>query len=149
MLLVHSVGGRVERQPVVVVGRRRVKVQFHPILYRLCSLSIPLYYAYKIPLLGNLLRFLLPASRQRDPMERVLDTFDEYSPRYASRHAFPEVYRWFLEAGLRDIYIADPPVHAVARRPLPDGDDDTLWRVALQTTKASSASGVRSNAEEQ
>jgi ubiquinone/menaquinone biosynthesis C-methylase UbiE len=105
----------------------------HAILYKLCYLSIPLYYAYRIPLLGNLLRFLVPASRQRDPRERVLDTFDEYSPRYASRHAFPEVYRWFLEAGMRDIYIADPPIHAVGRLPSPEADDERLWREAVRS----------------
>jgi ubiquinone/menaquinone biosynthesis C-methylase UbiE len=107
----------------------------YPVLYKLCYLAIPLYYAYKIPLIGNLLRFLVPASRQRDSQERVLETFDEYSPRYASRHAFPEVYRWFLEAGLRDIYIADPPIHAVGRRPSSTGADDRLWREALRTAK--------------
>ncbi len=117
----------------------------HSILYRLCYLSVPLYYAYKIPLLGNLLRFLVPASRQRDPQERILDTFDEYSPRYASRHAFPEVYRWFLEAGLRDIYIADPPIHAVGRRPYTDHDDASLWRAALSSVKVTS-SGDQSSA---
>jgi SAM-dependent methyltransferase len=117
----------------------------HPILYKLCYLSVPLYYAYKIPLIGNLLRFLVPASRQRDAHERILDTFDEYSPRYASRHAFPEVYRWFLEAGLRDIYIADPPIHAVGRRPHPEHDDEALWRAAMRTAHANS-SNAQSNA---
>ena len=111
----------------------------HPILYKLCYLSIPLYYAYKVPLIGNLLRFLVPASRQRDAQERVLDTFDEYSPRYASRHAFPEAYRWFLEAGMRDVYIADPPIHAVGRLPSPNGDDERLWRTALRSAKGISA----------
>lgn len=119
----------------------------HPILYRLCYLSIPLYYVYKIPLIGNLLRFLVPASRQRDPQERVLDTFDEYSPRYASRHAFPEIYRWFLEAGMRDIYVADPPIHAVGQLPVPEGDDEALWREAIRSVRrANAGANIRSNA---
>jgi ubiquinone/menaquinone biosynthesis C-methylase UbiE len=129
-------------------GTRRRMISFyrnvtihipHPILYRLCYLSVPLYYIYKIPLIGNLLRFLVPASRQRDPQERILDTFDEYSPRFASRHAFPEVYRWFLEAGMRDIYVADPPIHAMGRLPGPGRDDEALWREALRSVRKTNA----------
>jgi SAM-dependent methyltransferase len=89
----------------------------HPVLYGLCFLAVPLYYAYKVPILGNLLRVVLPMSRQRDARERVLETFDYYSPRYQSKHTFPEVHGWFVEAGLTDIRIFDPPVRAIGRRP--------------------------------
>ncbi len=97
---------------------RRVTVRLpHPLLYGLCFLAVPLYYVYKVPLLGNLLRVLLPMSRQPDARERVLETFDAYSPRYQSTHTFPEVHGWFVEAGLTDIRILDPPVTVLGRRP--------------------------------
>jgi SAM-dependent methyltransferase len=89
----------------------------HRLLYALCFLAVPLYYVYKVPILGNLLRVVVPMSRQRDAMERVLETFDYYSPRYQSKHTFPEVHGWFVEAGLTDIRIFDPPVRVVGRLP--------------------------------
>jgi len=89
----------------------------HRLLYGLCFVAVPLYYVYKVPLLGNLLRVLIPVSRQRDARERVLETFDYYSPRYQSKHTFPEVHGWFVEAGLTDIRIFDPPVRIVGRQP--------------------------------
>jgi SAM-dependent methyltransferase len=44
---------------------------------------------------------------------RVLDTFDWYSPRYQSKHSYPEVCRWFREAGLTDV---EPLDHEVCVR---------------------------------
>jgi hypothetical protein len=76
---------------------------------------------YKVPLLGNLLRVLLPVSRQRSARERVLETFDDYSPRYQSRQTFPEVHAWFVGAGLTDIRIFNPPVTVVGKRPTAAG----------------------------
>ena len=94
------------------------------LLYAFCRLARPMYYAYKIPILGNLLRFLIPMSRQKNPRFRVLETFDEYAPRYASRHPFPEVFDWFRKAGFTDIRIFDPPVRAIGT--LPSTLDRTL-----------------------
>jgi SAM-dependent methyltransferase len=88
----------------------------HPVLYALCWLAVPMYYIYKIPLVGNAMRVLLPMSRQRDARERVLETFDDYSPPHASRHTFPEVHGWFVEAGFTDIRIYDPPIRIVGRK---------------------------------
>ena len=34
---------------------------------------------------------------------RVLNTFDAYSPRYASTHHWSEIYNWFKEANLENI----------------------------------------------
>ena len=34
---------------------------------------------------------------------RLLDTFDAYSPMYASTHTYIEVYQWFKDAGLENI----------------------------------------------
>lgn len=85
------------------------------LLHAICYLAIPMYYVYRIPLIGNLARFLLPMSRQKDPMVRVQETFDEYSPYYAWRHTFPEVHQWFLDVGIVDNAIYDPPILATGR----------------------------------
>ncbi len=93
--------------------------EMHRRLYALCFVAVPLYYVYKVPILGNLLRVVVPMSRQRSARERVLETFDYYSLRYQSKHTFPEVHGWFVEAGFRDIRIFDPPVTVIGRRPMP------------------------------
>jgi SAM-dependent methyltransferase len=80
------------------------------ILYCMCFASAPLYYIYKIPVLGHLLRNLVPISMQKRWNWRVLDTFDWYSPKYQSKHRYPEVVRWFREAGLSDMELYEPPV---------------------------------------
>lgn len=101
----------------VMDAYRRITVHLpHRLLHVLCFVAIPMYYVYKVPILGNLLRVVVPTSRQRSARERVLETFDQYSPRYQSKHTFPEVHGWFVEAGLRDIRIFDPPVTVIGRR---------------------------------
>jgi SAM-dependent methyltransferase len=49
---------------------------------------------------------------------RVLDTFDWYSPKYQSKHSYPEVCRWFREAGLTDIEPLDTEVAVRGIRPV-------------------------------
>lgn len=48
---------------------------------------------------------------------RVLDTFDWYSPVYQSKHSYPEVCRWFRDAGLTDIVPLDIDVAVRGRKP--------------------------------
>lgn len=36
--------------------------------------------------------------------------FDWYIPKYHSKHRYPEVTRWFREAGFSDLYVADGPI---------------------------------------
>ena len=48
---------------------------------------------------------------------RVLDTFDWYSPRYQSKHTYPEVCRWFRDEGLVDVRPLDPEVCVRGRKP--------------------------------
>lgn len=48
---------------------------------------------------------------------RVLDTFDWYSPRYQSKHTYPEVSRWFREAGLERVEPLDPETAVRGRKP--------------------------------
>ena len=75
----------------------------HRILYYLSSLSIPLYYLYRLPGFGSGLRFLFPMSQHPSPRWRWLDTFDWYTPKYQHKHTWPEVYLWFEEKGFGNI----------------------------------------------
>ena len=87
------------------------------LLYGLCWVAVPAYWVYKIPFLGKLLfHFLPPISKEPYWEDRVLDTFDWYSPRYQWKHTYPEVYRWFQEANLRDIHLLDVPVSLWGRK---------------------------------
>ena len=72
--------------------------------------AIPLYYLYRVPLLGPLLRLAAPISQHPDWRWRWLDTFDWYTPRYQFKYLYPEIHRWFLECGFEDIRIFDDPI---------------------------------------
>lgn len=93
----------------------------HGLLHQLCRLSVPLYYLYRIPVLGRPLRTVFPISMHPKARWRVLDTFDWYAPRYQSHHTYPEVFRWFKEAGLEDIDVLDFPVALRGTRPRQTG----------------------------
>jgi SAM-dependent methyltransferase len=88
------------------------------VLYGLCHLAVPAYYAYRVPVLRSLLHHVVPVvSHHPDPRWRILDTYDWYSPRYQSHHTYPEVHGWFKEAGLEDIEPLVEPVSMRARKP--------------------------------
>lgn len=81
------------------------------LLYALCWLALPAYYIYKIPILGKLIFYFLPPFSTEPYWEdRVLDTFDWYSPTYQWKYTYPEVYGWFQKANLTDIHLLDVPV---------------------------------------
>jgi ubiquinone/menaquinone biosynthesis C-methylase UbiE len=89
------------------------------VLYGLSHLAVPAYYAFKIPILRSVLyRFAPHVSDHPDPRWRVLDTFDWYSPRYQSRHTYPEVFEWFKSSGLVDIAVLPEPVTVRGTKPL-------------------------------
>lgn len=97
---------------------RRVTNRLPPrFLYALCHVAVPYYYLTRIPIIGSSLYRILPISLHPLWRWRVLDTFDWYSPRYQSKHTYPEVFEWFREAGLTDVEIADPPVTVSGRKP--------------------------------
>jgi hypothetical protein len=81
-----------------------------PILYVASGAAVPLYYAYRLPLLGRILQTLLPISLHPRWRWRWLDTFDWYSPRYQWKHRYPEVLAWFRAAGFTDVYAADEAI---------------------------------------
>ena len=81
-----------------------------PIMLALSTAAIPLYYVYRIPVLGKLLHLFAPISMLPDWRWRWLDTFDWYTPRYQSKHLYPEVFRWFRDNGFHDVAIFDEPI---------------------------------------
>jgi SAM-dependent methyltransferase len=105
------------RRKVITFYRKITPHLPKTVLYALCRLAGPLYYVYKVPVIGAILRTILPISHQPKRELRILETFDDYSPKYAWRHSFPEVFEWFSEAGFVDIIIKNPPVFAYGRLP--------------------------------
>lgn len=89
----------------------------HRILMQLSRAAVPLYVAHTKPILGFFTRKLLPTSMHPDPEWRVLDTFDDYSPRYRWRHTYDEVLSWFVQARLIEIEALEARVAVRARRP--------------------------------
>jgi uncharacterized protein YbaR (Trm112 family) len=79
----------------------------YKLIYYLTSLSVPLIYIYKLPFIGLALRLLFPMSQHANPRWRWLDTFDWYTPKYQHKHTWPEVYRWYIQNGLEDIYLME------------------------------------------
>jgi SAM-dependent methyltransferase len=75
------------------------------VLYMFSFIAVPLYYVYKIPVIGTIGKMVFVIPMWRDWRWRVLDTFDWYSPRYQSKHTHWEVYGWFKEARIADIAI--------------------------------------------
>jgi SAM-dependent methyltransferase/uncharacterized protein YbaR (Trm112 family) len=111
----HDVGGMQQRLSDKL---RTVTTKMSPkALYKLCYLAVPAYYLYKVPALGKLLfYFLPPVSKEPYWEDRVLDTFDWYSPFYQWKHTYPEVHKWFKEAKLTDIHVLDVPVSMWGRK---------------------------------
>jgi SAM-dependent methyltransferase len=76
----------------------------------LSSAAVPLYYVYRLPAIGPLLRVALPISMEPKWRWRWLDTFDWYTPTHQSKYLYPEVFRWFSESGFTVVDIADGPI---------------------------------------
>jgi len=78
-------------------------------VYYLSWLSIPLYYPYKIPIVGLAGQILFPVNLHPNPRWRWLNTFDWYSPKYQHKHTWPEVYGWYEENGFTDMKLLVEP----------------------------------------
>jgi SAM-dependent methyltransferase len=80
-------------------------------LMRLLSTSaIPLYFLYRLPVVGQALHTLCPISMHHDWRWRWLDTFDWYTPKYQWKLLYPEVFRLFRENGFLDIEVFDEAI---------------------------------------
>src|SRR2546428_3437040 len=76
----------------------------------LSTAAIPLYYVYRVPLLGKVLHLVCPISLHANWRRRWPDTFDSYTPRYQWKLLYPEVVRWFKERGIGEIEIFDEAI---------------------------------------
>ena len=81
-----------------------------PLVRALSTVAVPLYYVYRLPLLGKVLQFFCPISLHPDWRTRWLDTFDWYTPRYQWKLSHPQVFEWFRENGCVAIEIAREPI---------------------------------------
>jgi len=80
------------------------------VVYYASALAVPLYFLHRLPVIGRVSQVILPTNTHPDWRWRWLDTFDWYTPRYQWKHRYPEVLRWFREAGFTDLYVADEPI---------------------------------------
>jgi SAM-dependent methyltransferase len=80
------------------------------VMLALAAGAVPLYFAYRVPVLGKVLRLVCPISMHPDWRWRWLDTFDWYTPRYQWKLFYPDVFRWFRESGFEDVAIFDEPI---------------------------------------
>ena len=98
---------------------RTVTTRMNPrVLHALCWLAVPAYYIYRVPMVGKaIFHFLPPVSKEPYWQDRVLDTFDWYSPTYQWKHTYPEVYAWFREANLMEMQLLDVPISMSGRKP--------------------------------
>ena len=81
-----------------------------PLLHAFCFISVPLYYVYRLPLVGHLGKACFVISMEPNWRWRWLDTFDWYSAAYQSKHTHAEAFRWFEVAGFSNIKIFDGEV---------------------------------------
>jgi hypothetical protein len=86
------------------------------VLHALCYGAIPLYHVLKLKPFAPL-RLFIKISMHPDPEWRVLDTFDNLSPRYQSRHTYEEVEGWFRSGGLQDLQRQPNFIGLRGRRP--------------------------------
>jgi SAM-dependent methyltransferase len=76
----------------------------------LSAAAIPLYYLYRVPLLGKVLSLICPISLHPNWRWRWLDTFDTYTPWYRREFVYSEVFRWFRQNRFREIEIFEGPI---------------------------------------
>lgn len=87
-----------------------------PVMWGLSSLAVPLYYAYRMPIVGKLLQLAAPISMEPEARWRWLDTFDWYTPKYQWKYLYPEVFRWFRENNFHDVEIFDGPIRMSGKK---------------------------------
>jgi SAM-dependent methyltransferase len=86
------------------------------LMWLLSAAAIPLYYPYRLPVVGKALRLALPISMESNWRWRWLDTFDWYTPTYQWKYLYPEVYRWFRDTGFEDVQLFDGPIRMSAKK---------------------------------
>lgn len=89
------------------------------VMWGLSAAAIPLYYLYRLPVVGSAARNLLPISLDRNWRQRWLDTFDWYTPRYQWKYLYPEVFRWFRDEGFEVVDLLDGPIRVSGVKRVP------------------------------
>jgi hypothetical protein len=80
------------------------------LMFAISAVAVPLYYLYRIPVLGKVLWLLPLTSLHPNWRWRWLDTFDWYTPKYQWKLRYPEVIRWFRANGFSDFKVFDDPI---------------------------------------
>jgi SAM-dependent methyltransferase len=91
------------------------------VAWTLAAAAVPLYYAYRLPVVGRVFRLALPISMEPHWRWRWLDTFDWYTPTYQAKYLYPEVFRWFRDNGFEVVGLPDGPVRMTGVRREPEG----------------------------
>jgi 2-polyprenyl-3-methyl-5-hydroxy-6-metoxy-1,4-benzoquinol methylase len=96
-------------------------------LHGVLKVAVPVLYntqqvLKKVPLIGRpaagALHHVFPVNRQKTPEQRMLDTFDWYSPKYQSKHTYEQVFRWYEAMGMEDMRIGEFSIAVRGRKPL-------------------------------
>jgi SAM-dependent methyltransferase len=97
-------------------------------MWALSAAAIPLYYLYRLPVIGKAFRLALPISMEADWRWRWLDTFDWYTPRYQWKYLYPEIFRWFRDNGFEVVDLPGGPIRmsGVRKRPLEEPRFDSV-----------------------
>jgi SAM-dependent methyltransferase len=93
------------------------------VMWGLSAVAIPLYYLYRVPVVGKLFQLAAPISMEPAARWRWLDTFDWYTPKYQYKYLYPEIFRWFRENGFYDVEIFDGPIRMSGRKQADSGAD--------------------------
>jgi SAM-dependent methyltransferase len=86
------------------------------VMWALSTVAIPLYYVYRIPVVGKAFRLAAPISMEPEARWRWLDTFDWYTPKYQFKYLYPEIFRWFRDNGFHDVEIFDGPIRMCGKK---------------------------------
>jgi SAM-dependent methyltransferase len=93
------------------------------VMWGLSAAAIPLYYLYRVPVIGKVFQLAAPISMEPEARWRWLDTFDWYTPKYQFKYLYPEIFRWFRDNGFRDIEIFDGPIRMSGKKLAESGAD--------------------------
>jgi SAM-dependent methyltransferase len=80
------------------------------VMWAVSAAAVPLYYLYRIPVVGTISNLALPISMERHWRWRWLDTFDWYTPKYQFKYLYPEIFRWYQDAGFHEVEVFGDPV---------------------------------------
>jgi hypothetical protein len=100
------------------------------VMWALSASAVPLYYLYRIPVLGTIANLALPISMERHWRWRWLDTFDWYTPKYQFKYLYPEIFRWYQDAGFHELEVFGDPVRMSGQKRsiTEESDGRQRWR---------------------